>query len=55
METSSSEIPFNYPIELFFVLLKGKQDENIEEEFPIDLELFFFQNISFKKKTITNE
>jgi hypothetical protein len=50
LERSSHEIPFDQPIELCFVIAKGNQDKQIEEELIIGLENSFSFKIYLLKK-----
>lgn len=52
LEGSAEEIPSKYPIELFFMVPRGKRDERMEEETRNALRSFFGFKIYFLKREL---
>jgi hypothetical protein len=52
LEGSAEEIPSRYPIELFFMVPRGKRDKRIEEETRNALRSFFEFKIYFLKREL---
>lgn len=50
LERSAEEIPFKYPIEIFFMLPEGARNQPLEEEIRSGLRSFFNFKLYFLKK-----